>query len=661
MNDLRVSLTTTLNDRLIGPLQRLVADAGKQLGGMERNLQGVGAASQQAGEKLGVLTGSAASLARVRGIEKVKGDLSSVASEAERATRSTNKLKDALTSVSGLARGAASVVAGISAARFVLAAPFQRTTDYQLELARLSNIAYSDRKSVAGRASGQHEMDTAIRAATLQGGTRGDALVGLKTLISAGMDRNTAMTVLPTMAKFSVAGDAQMGDVAKLAIASMRNFKIDPKNLPAALETALMSAKLGSFEFKDMAQWLPSQMANASQMVGMRGAQDLATLLTVNQFASSAAGGNAEAGNNVVNFLSKLNSDDTRKDFDKLGIDLTGSLAAARGKGMGQVDAFIALLREVAQKDPAFRKAEGDLLAARKRGAGPDEIATKESVFSLMQGKALSKVVQDRQALSGLLPIVADPQGFAEMRKQVATAMGDSNIDQATVMATAAMKYQQGENAERNREFDALRGMNDALADSQAKLAALSGEYPEAAKALETLKLAAYAAAAATGAAGAMNLVTGGGLAKLLGLVGGGGALAAAGSLAVPALAVGAAGVAGAGAGTLVYKGALEDNKAGDAVGATVAQILAFFGNKEAQQSVGARDSLDNYEEQQRGAAEARKKAVIDANTDAMMRAMSPLLSRMDQIVQRPIVLKVDGRELFTTVETHAGHQARRN
>lgn len=57
---------------------------------------------------------------------------------------------------------------------------------------------------------------------------------------------------------------------------------------------------------------------------------------------------------------------------------------------------------------------------------------------------------------------------------------------------------------------------------------------------------------------------------------------------------VGIAGLAGYGIGTGIYKAGLEGNQAGDAIGGSIAKVLAFFGNEEAQRSVAMTEALKN-------------------------------------------------------------------
>ncbi len=652
--DLRVALTAGLTDRLTAPMQRMLDEAEKKLGQLSRRVAETGTLSDGASNKLATLGTTANALARTTGPAKLKSDLAEVARESDRAVQNTNKLTTALGKLSGLARGATSLFAGFNAAKYVLADPMTRAANYELELAKVSNIAYADRNTVQGRQAGQRELDAAVRSATLQGVSREDALAGLKKLIASGASRSDAMTMLPTIAKFGMAGEASLSDVAAVALKAQQNFRIAPQQMPAALQMALNAGKLGQFEFKDMAHWLPEQMSIAKNMLGMKGLGDMSTLLAANQFAAMTAGNNSAAGNNLVNFLSKIGSNDTQNDAKKLGIDLTGTLVKARSEGTNPVDAFVSLLQKTAESDPQYRRLQQRLEQARSSGDKSGQEDTLSSMRDLMMGKNVGKLVQDRQALLGLLGILNDPKGFDRMRRDIAAANGGVDVDQATLMATASMKDQQGENAMLARQFDVLQGVNGALGDAKVGLAKLSAEYPSAAAALEGLKLAAMSAGVALAAMGAANIITGAATGAAGVGLGAGAAAAGVAAAAIPAvLATGAAGLAGYAGGTLLYRGLLQDTQAGDMIGGGVARLLAFFGSDEAQASLNSRQRLEEYEATGGGVGRGSRSQSGSPGGDPAAYT-DPVVRAIRDLGERPVRVYLDGREIAEQVDRYS-------
>ncbi|NHX33633.1 phage tail tape measure protein, partial [Escherichia coli] len=81
----------------------------------------------------------------------------------------------------------------------------------------------------------------------------------------------------------------------------------DPKDIKTALDMALKGGQEGAFELPDMAKWLAQQLS-AANSVGMNGLDDFASIVAANQAVVSTAGTNDQAGNNLMNFLLKLNS-----------------------------------------------------------------------------------------------------------------------------------------------------------------------------------------------------------------------------------------------------------------------------------------------------------------------------------------------------------------
>ena len=178
----------------------------------------------------------------------------------------------------------------------------------------MTNTAYADR-DLAGRRAGMDEMRNVIRRS---GGNRDAAAEALDNMIASGSlgegdaGRKAAFDMLPVVMKYATAGNANPNELVDIALKARKTFNIqDPAR---ALEMALLGGQLGGFEMKDMAKWLPQQMANAS-MAGMSGDKGLAKLVALNQSAVVAAGSKDQAGNNVVNFLAKLNASETAGDF----------------------------------------------------------------------------------------------------------------------------------------------------------------------------------------------------------------------------------------------------------------------------------------------------------------------------------------------------------
>lgn len=615
--DLRVALVTSLNDRLVGPLRRSLDEVEKNLKDVEKELQRVTQGSRQTGAALAGMQGPAQ--AAKQAAELTRHTLNAV-SLAERLQRAWNA---AGSMMNGVVKG----MAAYQAARYVVAPTLQQARSYDRQLADASNTAFSER-DLAGRRAGMGELDAAVTAALRAGGgKREDVLQALNDMLASGtVSAGQAQGLLPTITKYATAGNASVTELSNIVVRALQNgFK--EADIPKVLDMALAAGQKGGFELKDMAKWLPKLLA-AGQMSGLGGMEGYARILASAQGSVTTAGSKDEAGNNLLNLLLKINSADTANDAKKLGIDLSGSLAAARGKGVNSLDAFVNLVEQIAGRDTR-------MVSLRKQaaGAGTDEErrASLTAQADILQGSAIGKIVQDRQALLSLVAELNKRDYISGVKGEVMQANGQFGVSNfALVSGTADFRVQQAENEKLFAQTGAMGGVNEALAKLAENTSSLYQQFPGFASAIEGAKVALMGLTAAAGAAGLMGLLTGKGGASV---AGGAGALAgrvAGLAAAIPGgalIAAGAAGATGYGAGTLLYRG-IEESSAADKLGGGLARLLALLGNDDAKQAVAAREKYE-----------------------ATIAAMA----------QRPIVVSIDGREIATAVNNQNAHTSRRN
>ncbi|MDO8654187.1 MAG: phage tail tape measure protein [Undibacterium sp.] len=525
--------------------------------------------------------------------EKIAPGIRKTRDEVEKTISSFDRLKTA-------GRLAAGIVAGSAAAKFVIAEPLKKTMDYGMRLAGMANTAYSDR-DVAGRKAGKKELDSSIvNAVRTGGGTRDQAAGTLDTLIASGaMSIKDAMGMLPTLTKAATASGADPDQLANIAIRAMQTFKIGSKDLPKVIDMAITAGQEGGFELKDMAKWLPQQMASA-RLSGMSGTDGLAKLLAANQASAITAGSKDEAGNNLVNLLAKINSQDTAKDAHKLGIDLSGTLAAARSKGTDSIDAFLNLTEMTVGKDKKYQNLRKNAASAK----GDDARANFESQADILQGSSIGKLVQDRQALMALVGLMNNRKYVQDVEGKVKSATGTADKNYAVMADEMGFKSQQREQEKEIATYTAFEKLAPAINAVNDHLIASAREYPNftAGMTAATTALGALTAAALT--SGAANLVMGGGGAAVAGGVAAAGSgalsrLAVTGAFAAgmpfasfaagaPMMAAGgllAAGAVGYGAGSLINKG-IEGTEFSESIGRSIAMAMAAMGNKEAKEAL---------------------------------------------------------------------------
>ncbi|MES2237602.1 MAG: phage tail tape measure protein [Pseudomonadota bacterium] len=423
----------------------------------------------------------------------------------------TNRLGSAL-------RGVGMGVAAYQAAKYAVADPIRQTMDRSMTLARISNMAFSERDK-AGRLAGKDEIEAQIAAATRSGGgTRESATDALATLIADwqqvgpnAMPFKSVLGMLPAITKAGSASGSDPNDLAKVAIRATQNFGIKSGEVGGLLNMLARAGKEGGFEIKDMARWLPAQMATA-KLSGMSGPAGMAKLLALNQTAAITAGSRDEAGNNVVNLLAKLNSRDTAMDAKRLGIDLSGTLAAARGKGIDSVDAFVGIVDRVTAKDKKYQALRQQL----KTATGTERQGILSSQADILEGSAIGQIVQDRQALSALVGYMSNRGFGSAVEKKVmgeftaAPGQGSNDADFSVVSSEPAFQAQQMATEKAIAMQTALDKVNPLLGGMADTLTGLMRDFPLLSASVIGATTALTALALAAGAAGLTSLMTGG-------------------------------------------------------------------------------------------------------------------------------------------------------
>lgn len=465
----------------------------------------------------------------------------------EEVTRLTNEMGRLTTrqKISLGAKGVAAVGAGAGVATAIVAPRVRTAIDYDRRLADLANTAYAERNT-AGRKAGMRDLDRMlIDAVRYGGGTRDSAAGTAETLFGAGVFKPDEIAkILRESVRAGTGGNADPALFAQMAVTANQTMGIKPDQMGRMFGMGTYAGQQGGFEIKDMAKWLPSQMA-AAKAVGMFGEGGFAKLAALNQASIVTAGSRDEAGNNVVNLLAKLGSQDTIKDFKRQGVDLPKQLAQGRLLGQDAVDVVGNLLQQQLSKDPNYQAAQKQLAAAKN---DEDRRAAFQSVSSIAQGTTIGKVFQDRQALMALYGYVQnrDRVGAIERGALSNTNASDRNFD--LISQTPSFKVQQAKNEAEIAQQHSIDKLTPALGSLADKTAALVREYPVLSTAI-VATTAALAGLATT--AGALAVLGG----KLPGGLGGGGG--AAGGAAKAGLGARALAMLGpvAGAAGAIYAG----------------------------------------------------------------------------------------------------------
>ncbi|QGR65571.1 phage tail tape measure protein [Yersinia intermedia] len=409
----------------------------------------------------------------------------------DKVSRLKNELNGANHSMTGLQRarmlgsGAAAVVGGITAASAVLAQPVRNQMSYDRRISMMANTAYAER-GVEGRLEGKKELGGLVRnAVTTGGGTKESAADTLDAMLASGaVSMDSVKTLLPVIQKYATATGADPKDLANIAIRLKQTFDVRDEDIGKALNMAIVAGQEGSFELADMAKYLPGQLASASS-AGMRGLDDFSTLLALNQTSAITAGNSDEAGNNTANLLAKLNSRDTSMALAKIkyngkGIDLPGSLAHAKEKGINSVDAFVGIVDKVVSGDKKYQELQNQL----RNTKGGERAQILESMAKILEGSSVGKVIADQQALKALIGYRANRdyakdvvnKSNEQRNLNAGESAGDINF---SVMSNANdVKAEQFNNAKDFAEMDAIKPLSDILGTLSKNLTDYSKEYP---------------------------------------------------------------------------------------------------------------------------------------------------------------------------------------
>lgn len=650
--DLRVALTTSLNDKLVGPLRRALDEVEKNLKTIEKDLVQVTQGSSKAGQALGNMSGPVQAARQV-------GEL---ARQTQNAVSLADRLRTAWNVAGNTIKGVTSAVAAFQAAKYVIGGPLQQARSYDRQLRDLGNTAFGQLSGAQfeGKVTGLNGMlENALR---IGGGTREGAIGAASTLMAqGGLSEAQLATVMPTILKAATAANSDPKDIANVVAAALKNgFNVG--DIPTVIGKAIASGQAGGFEMRDMSKWLPKLLA-AGSSIGMTGMKDYEEILALAQVSRTTAGGSDDAGNNLLNFLLKVNGTDTQIDARKQGVDLSGTLAHNRGQGMTAASSFLAIMQREMDKDPRIVKLRAQFGQAGNDGERIASLKAQEMIFS---GSAMGKYLQDRQAL---MPAIAALNNPAELERQLRAARGGtaSTMDRAfgNIEAGSDFKVNQQENEKLFALNNGLGGVNSGLGKLAEVTTDLYRKYPDYAALVQTAMLAiggmAAAAAAAGGVLGLFSLARG----------------AAATGAATGAVAAGAlpgAAVAGGGlvAGGLIGAGVLTG---GAVLGAGMLMSDAMNSEAGLRMRINSRQArlseLTELAALEGNGGSAASKERLDSEIAQMRTDRDNLLVKlvsMDEVARelrglqnRPVQLVVDGSVLATSLNKTNERAARRN
>jgi TP901 family phage tail tape measure protein len=502
MADMQVQAEIRLKDNLSKPAQTAlesVGKAAKKAGDATAAMPASGGAKKLAGDA----TDAAHALSAVervakkmqgalRGADqaagKLRGTMRGAVDQMKQLGKGVGKRFD-----SALKGGAAVVGAGYAAK-----ASIQKSVSYESQLLDMANVAYADRNA-KGRIAGAKDLDAVVKASIREGGgTRESAASALNTMLAAGTDEVTAKKLLPTIQKAATASGASGEELASILTKGISQGLFTAEDAPAVIDKAIKAGEAGAFELKDMARWLPQIFSAGKGMKNMAGYEaHLANL----QGIAQVTGSKDQAGNAYFNLLGKITSTETAKNFKKMKIDLAGEIAKGVAKGEDPVTVFARLTEKVIGKDRKYQELQKRIASAKD----PEEKRQLlEQAADYLQGTAIGKVIQDREALLGLSGILSQRQMIATVREGIQNAEGAT--DTSFQVKSSSGEFQQQRLA--NEKDIAQSAMYDTIKDPLNRAITSVADYAAAHPGQATVAAGAGTVGAiAAGGAGASSLV----------------------------------------------------------------------------------------------------------------------------------------------------------
>lgn len=222
--------------------------------------------------------------------------------------------------------------------------------------------------------------------------------------VTAGQDLTTAAKATRETAITAKAYGADMEETARAGTAVLQNLNIEVGKLGRAFDIMAEGAKVGQFEFRDMAREMPA-VAAAAQALGMTGEKALGEIVGGLEIVRTATGDSSTAANDYYNLLQKITAKETRDRFKKLGIDIETEIKKGTAHGESAMMTFLRVVQRATGGDPfKIKNLVVDMQANRALTALISKFGDLEGVIARVMAasgarmNAFGNVMADQQA-----------------------------------------------------------------------------------------------------------------------------------------------------------------------------------------------------------------------------------------------------------------------
>ena len=463
----------------------------QQADGATRSLENMARSGQRAGQSLSQADAQAGRLRRT---------LDGVSSRMQAVTRQAARLGQGLgTGINGAMEAGAGLTAAGAVGRAALAAPINREQQYLYD----ATVAFNDR-SVEGIRAGVAELRALDQQIVARGGGTLDSARAMRgAFMAGGVDFADVARLAPLTQRAATAAGAEGADFANTLMAGAKSGQFAYGDAEKVFGMMLTAGASGSFETRDMAQYLPGIFNATGDMRGMTGtAYHLAGLETIRD----AAGDSSEAANRYQNLLSFRNSKEAYSNLSKKGVNLAHVYRDAAKRGEDMNLAFVGAIQGLVERNKEYKRLKKELPGAT--GARADEIRNQMGVI---QNRIFSEIIGDMQARQGAIALqngrgrygeiygdlTKDPEAMIDKLFSVMTSATQENLNRL------ANEWEKG----MDRVLDVVKG---PLQDAIQWASGLMADNPELTALAGATATAGAMWGAGRGLAGGLRMLRGG-------------------------------------------------------------------------------------------------------------------------------------------------------
>lgn len=463
----------------------------QQADGATRSLENMARSGQRAGQSLSQADAQAGRLRRT---------LDGVSSRMQAVTRQAARLGQGLgRGVQAAGDAGAGLVAAGAVGRAALTAPVNREQQYLYD----ATVAFNDR-SAEGIRAGVAELRALDQQIVARGGGTLDSARAMRgAFMAGGVDFADVARLAPLTQRAATAAGAEGADFANTLMAGAKSGQFVYGDAEKVFGMMLTAGASGSFETRDMAQYLPGIFNATGDMRGMTGtAYHLAGLETIRD----ATGDSAEAANRYQNLLSFRNSKEAYSNLSKKGINLAHVYRDAAKRGEDMNLAFVGAIQGLVERNKEYKRLKKELPGAT--GARADEIRNQ---MGAIQNRIFSEIIGDMQARQGAIALQNGRGRYGEIYGDL-TKDPEAMIDKLFSVMTSATQEDLNRLANEwekgmDRVLDVVKG---PLQDAIQWASGLMADNPELTALAGATATAGAMWGAGRGLAGGLRMLRGG-------------------------------------------------------------------------------------------------------------------------------------------------------